>query len=61
MPKEMDSVTQQLNLLALFFEAKKQAHIAGRLHRLAERLNAQTSAAQITTRLKESVSDGGKN
>ncbi|HLN83936.1 MAG TPA: CHAT domain-containing protein [Candidatus Binatia bacterium] len=46
LPKEMDSVTQQLNLLALFFEAKKQSHIAHRLRRLAERLNSQTSTAQ---------------
>jgi len=46
LPKEMDSVTQQLNLLALFFEARKQAYIARRLRRLAERLNSQTSTAQ---------------
>ena len=46
LPKEMDSVTQQLNLLALFFEARKQAHIGRRLRRLAERLNSQTSTAQ---------------
>ena len=43
LPKEMDSVTQQFNLLALFFEAKKQAHIARRLRRLAERLNSHSS------------------
>jgi len=43
LPKEMDSVTQQLNLLALFFEAKKQAHSARRLRRLAERLNSRLS------------------
>jgi hypothetical protein len=35
-----------LNLLALFFEAKKQSHIARRLRRLAERLNSHTSPAQ---------------
>jgi hypothetical protein len=43
LPKEMDSVTQQLKLLALFFEAAKQAHIARRLRRLAERLNSHSS------------------
>jgi hypothetical protein len=46
LPKEMDSVTQQLNLLALFFGAKKQSHIARRLRRLAERLNAQSLTSQ---------------
>jgi len=46
LPKEMDSVTQQLNLLALFFEAKKQSHIARRLRHLAERLNSQSSMLQ---------------
>ncbi|MGN6731893.1 MAG: CHAT domain-containing protein, partial [Candidatus Binatia bacterium] len=45
LPKEMDSVIQQLNLLAVFFEAKKQSHIARRLRRLAERLNSHTSPA----------------
>ena len=46
LPKEMDSVTQQLTLLALFFEAKKQANIALRLRRLAERLNSRSSISQ---------------
>ena len=40
LPKEMDSVTQQLRLLALFFEAKKQSDSAGRLRKLADRLSS---------------------
>ena len=37
-PKELDSMAQQLRLLALFFAAKKKSRIARQLRRLAERL-----------------------
>lgn len=45
LPKEMDSLTQQLSLLALFFEAKHQPEIANRLRHLADRLNPGSSAS----------------
>ena len=43
LPKEMDSVTQHISLLALFFEAKHQPNIANGLRRLADRLNPGSS------------------
>ena len=45
LPKEMDSLTQQLSLLALFLGAKYQPAIANQLRHLADRLNPGSGAS----------------
>ena len=44
-PKELDSMAQQLGMLALFFEAKRKSRVSQQLRRLAERLLSGSSGA----------------
>jgi hypothetical protein len=63
-PKDLDSVTQQLGLLALLFEAKGEirtpksrakahATVAGRLRQLAERIQSGSSTGSEKLERKE--------
>ena len=53
-PKDLDSVSEQLSLLALFFDAKGKPLVAGRLGRLAAQLRAGNSAENKFTQIENS-------
>ncbi len=53
-PKDLDSVTEQLSILALFFEAKRKPLVARRLIALAERLRPGNIPANKVVRMDSS-------
>ena len=59
-PKDLDSVTEQLSILALFFEAKRKPLVARRLVALAERLRPGSGAAQKVVGIDSSTDKPAK-